>query len=78
MIQVDIIKARRLGHDLRRKQRSEAFAPLDELIAKQIPGRALADVEAERQKIRDRDAAVQELIEAAATPGEILHALALP
>jgi len=76
MITIDMHKAKQLGHTMRRQQRAEAFAPLDELIEKQIPGHDLAEVEASRQKIRTRDALVQRLIDAASTPAEILEALA--
>jgi len=77
-IVVDMDKARQLGQDMRRLARAEAFAPLDDAIAKMLPGRDLAVLEAERQKIRDRDERIQGLIAAAMTPGEILEALAGP
>lgn len=75
-ISVDMDKARQIGHDMRRRARAEAFAPLDEAIAKMLPGRDLVEVEAERQKIRDRDADIHRLISAASTPEEILRILA--
>jgi len=76
-VEVDLDQAKEIGHDKRRAARAEEFAPLDEVIAKQIPGNDPAEVETERQAIRDKYAAVQEQIDAAATPDEIKAALGL-
>jgi len=76
-VEVDLDQAKEIGHDKRRQQRAEEFAPLDEVIAKQIPGNDPAEVEAERQLIRDKYAAVQDQIDAAASPDEIKAALGL-
>lgn len=67
MITINIDKAKAIAHDVRRAKRAEEFAPLDEIIAKQIPGKSAADAEADRQVIRDADAALQVEIDAAAT-----------
>lgn len=67
MITINIDKAKAIAHDVRRAKRAEEFAPLDEIIAKQIPGKSAADAEADRQAIRDADAALQVEINAAAT-----------
>ena len=67
MITINIDKAKAIAHDVRRAKRAEEFAPLDEIIAKQIPGKSAADAEADRQAIRDADAALQLEINAAAT-----------
>lgn len=67
MITININKAKAIAHDVRRAKRAEEFAPLDEIIAKQIPGKSATDAEAERQAIRDADAALQTQIDAAAT-----------
>ena len=75
MIIIDINKAKQIGHELRRQQRAEELAPLDEVIAKQIPGKDPAEAEAERQAIRDKYAEVQVAIDAATTPDEIKAAL---
>lgn len=77
MITINLNKAKTIGHDIRRQQRSEEFAPLDEVIVKQIPGTDVAAVEAERQKIRDKYAVVQTKIDAAKTPDEIKTALGI-
>jgi hypothetical protein len=74
-IQEDLDKCKEIGHDRRRQQRAEEFAPYDEVIAKQIPGADAAAAEEARQAIRDKYAAVQDAIEAAATPEEIKAAL---
>ena len=74
-VAVDLGKAKDIGHDKRRAARTEAFAPFDEIIAKQIPGADAAEAEAARQGIRDRYAEVQVAIDAAADPGEIKAAL---
>ena len=75
-VEHDLDKCREIGHDMRRAQRAAEFAPLDELIAKQIPGTDAAEVEASRQVIRDKYAAVQVAIDAADTPHAIKEALA--
>jgi glycerol-3-phosphate cytidylyltransferase-like family protein len=67
MIIINLNKAKTIAHDKRRAKRAEEFAPLDEVIAKQIPGIDFAEVEAERQAIRDKYAVVQEQIDAANT-----------
>jgi hypothetical protein len=74
MITVNITKAKAIGHDMRRAARAEEFKPYDEAIAKQIPGQT-EGAEAERQKIREKYAAVQTAIDAAVAPDEIKAAL---
>jgi len=75
MIVVNIDKAKVVAHDMRRAARSEEFKPHDEVIMKQIPGVDVQEVEAARQAIRDKYAAIQTQIDAAATPEEIKAAL---
>ena len=74
-VEVDLDQAKEIGHTIRRQQRAEEFAPLDEVIAKQIPGMDAVAAEAGRQLIRDKYAQVQEQIDAAASPDEIKAAL---
>jgi hypothetical protein len=74
-VEVDLDQAKQIGHTIRRQQRAEEFAPLDEVIAKQIPGMDLVAAEAGRQLIRNKYAQVQEQIDAAATPDDIKAAL---
>ena len=73
---IDLTKAKNIGHDMRRAARAEEFKPYDEAIAKQIPGQA-EGAETARQAIRDKYAAIQTSIEAAATPDEIKAALGI-
>lgn len=75
MITINVAKAKTIAHDLRRAKRAEEFAPHDEVIAKRIPGVAEADAEAARAAIRAKYAAMQQQIDAAATPDEIKAAL---
>jgi hypothetical protein len=76
MITINIDKAKNIGHDMRRAARAEEFKPFDEAIAKQIPG-ASDGAEIARQAIRDKYAAIQTSIDAAATPDEIKAALGI-
>lgn len=77
MIKVDLDKARLIAHERRRAARDKEFAPFDQLIAKQIPGVSAQQAEVERQKIRDKYAAMQTAIDAAQTPDSIKVALGL-
>jgi len=65
MIAININKARAITHDLRRAARSDELAPLDAVIAKQIPGTDAETAEASRQVIRDKYAETQAAIDAA-------------
>jgi len=71
MIAINIDKAKAISHDVRRAKRADEFQPLDEVIAKQIPGADVAAVEASRQAVRDKFAAVQEQINSAETADEL-------
>lgn len=75
MITVNITKAKAIAHDMRRAARADEFKPHDEIIMKQIPGVDAVAAEAARQAIRDKYAAMQTAIDAAATPDEIKVAL---
>lgn len=77
MISIDMGRARVIAHDFRRQQRADEFAPLDEKIMKQIPGVDLAEVESDRQVVREKYAAIQDQIDSALTPEEIKAALQL-
>ena len=74
-VAVDLGKAKDIGHDIRRQQRSEEFQPFDEIIAKQIPGADALAAEAARAAIRDKYADVQLAIDTAADPDAIKLAL---
>jgi len=74
-VEHNLDQCREIGHDKRRAARTEAFAPFDEIIAKQIPGADALEAEAARQEIRNKYAEVQVAIDAAADPDEIKAAL---
>jgi hypothetical protein len=76
MIVINVTKAKAIGHDMRRAARAEEFAPYDEAIAKQIPGQ-MEGAEAARQAIREKYAAIQTAIDAAATPDQIKAAMGI-
>ena len=75
MITISIDKAKIIAHDMRRAARAEEFKPHDEIIAKQIPGTAVQEAEAARQAIREKYAAMQTQIDAAATVEELKTSL---
>jgi hypothetical protein len=76
-VEHDLDRCRAIGHDIRRAKRAEEFAPHDEVIAKQIPGKDAAQAEAKRQEIRDKYSEVQDVIDEAESPFEIKVALGL-
>ncbi|RKQ61367.1 hypothetical protein C8E02_1139 [Vogesella indigofera] len=75
MITVNIDKAKVIAHDVRRARRAQEFQPLDEQIARQIPGTDVAALETQRQEIRDRYAQIQGSIETATTADAIKAAI---
>ena len=66
MITVSLTKAKTIAHDVRRAKRAEEFAPLDEVIMKQIPGADTDAAEVSRAAVRTKYATVQTNIDAAA------------
>lgn len=74
---VELSKAKLIAHDYRRQKRAEEFAPLDEVITKQIPGHDHTEVESKRQQVRDRYADMQAAIDAATSPEELKGLLGL-
>ncbi len=70
MIKIDMAKAKVIAHEARRAARAAEFEPFDNAIAKQIPGQ-VDGAEAERQKIRDKYAALQTQMDAAQTPEQL-------
>lgn len=72
MISININKAKAIAHDARRAARSAEFAPLD--IKATIPSEAAA-AEAARQAVRDKYAAMQIAIDAAANVDAIKAAM---
>lgn len=76
-ITINLPKAKLIAHDKRRAARAEEFAPLDEIIAKQIPGKDAAATEAARQAIRDKYDRVQADINKAKSPEELKSILGI-
>ena len=74
-VDVDLNKAKAIGHDMRRAQRETEFAPFDAIIMKQIPGNDAVEAEASRQEIRFKYALIQDAINVAETTDEIKSAL---
>jgi len=74
-VEHDLDKCKEIGHDRRRQQRAEEFAPLDRVISLQLPGMDMVAAEAGRQLIRNKYALIQDVIEGASTPDEIKTAL---
>ncbi len=70
-IVIDINKAKAIAHDARRAARAKEFEPHDAIIMKQIPGADSSAVEAARQAIRDKYAALQAQMDAAQTPEQL-------
>ncbi len=77
MIRVNLDKAKAIGHDIRRAQRAEEFAPYDKIILLQIPGADTAAAEQARNDIRFKYALIQETIDLSTSPDEIKAALGL-
>lgn len=75
MIKIKIDVAKEIAHNKRRAERRKLFAPLDDAIAKQIPGIDAVEIEKKRQQIRDNDKKKQKLIDSAKNESEILKAL---
>lgn len=67
----DLAKAKGIAHDKRRAARAKEFAPHDEVIAKQIPGKDAAQAEAARETIRQKYATMQTQMDAATTVEEL-------
>ena len=74
-IEHDLEKCKEIGHQHRRQQRAEEFAPLDRVISLQLPGMDMVAAEAGRQLIRNKYALIQDVIDGATTPEEIKTAL---
>ena len=72
MIKINLQKAKNIVHDTRREARSLEFAPYDEVIMKQIPGNDNDAAEAERVKIREKYAQIQEQIDDCGSSGVLM------
>lgn len=74
-IVVDIDKSKIISHVKRRAMRSAEFAPYDEIISKQIPGNDAVQAEVQRQLIRNKYAKMQNDIDNATTPEQLVSIL---
>ena len=74
-VDIDLDKAKDIGHDIRRTKREAELAPFDAIIMKQIPGNSAAEAEEARQQIRFKYALIQDVIDAAEDPDTIKLAL---
>ena len=70
-VDIDLDKAKQIGHRIRRAYRAAWFEQYDDIIAKQIPGNDFDAAEASRANIRQVFADIQTAIDAAKTPEEI-------
>lgn len=71
LLTINLDKAKEFTHQQRRVARSIEFEPLDAVIAKQIPGVDVSEIEASRQAIRDKYADLQTKIDAATSVSEL-------
>ena len=74
-IEIDLDRAKAIGHDLRRANRNAEFAPHDRVISLKIPGTSADQAEAARAAIRERYSIMQTAIDAAKTVDAIHAAL---
>ena len=72
MIYINLDKARNIAHSIRRNFRQEELAPLDAQIYHHIanPQKQL-EIDAQRQVIRDKYAAMQDQIDSAETVSDL-------
>lgn len=77
VVNVNIDKAKAIGHAIRRAKRAEEFAPYDKIISLQVPGADTSAAEQARSDIRFKYALIQETIDLATSPDEIKAALGL-
>lgn len=72
MIIINIDKAKEITHNIRRTERAKGFAPLDQEVNINIANPTkMAEVEAQRQAIRDKYAVIQSNIENCFTADEL-------
>lgn len=74
-VKINLNKAKEIAHEKRRAARAVEFAPHDETIAKQIPGKSAQAAEAAREEIRNKYAIIQDNIDTASTVAELKSAM---
>lgn len=76
VVAIDINKAKEITHDKRREARAGEFKPLDEAITINIANHyKVAEIEAERQTVRDKYAEIQNSIDSSTTTDELKEIL---
>lgn len=72
IVAIDINKAKEITHNKRREARAIEFKPLDEAITINIANPdKVAEIEAERQTVRDKYAEIQINIDSSTTTDEL-------
>lgn len=71
-VAIDMPKAKTITHDRRRVKRAVEFAPHDETIIKQIPGKDVQAAEDSRVTIRTKYTVMQSSIDTCQTPEDLL------
>ena len=72
MISINLESAKEITHDKRREARAGEFKPLDEAITINIANPdKVAEIEAERQTVRDKYAEIQINIDSSTTTDEL-------
>ena len=75
-IDINMTKAKEVAHKYRRDKREIEFKPLDEIIAKNIPGTDLVATENARQDVRDKYSLIQSDIDSATTESNLRQKMA--
>ena len=71
IVQIDLVKAKEIAHNIRRADRDNKLKPHDLQIAAQIPGVDLEAEETARQVVRNENAVVQVQIDDAQDADEL-------
>lgn len=74
-VDIDIDGAKQITHERRRAARATEFAPLDDAIAKQLPGKSAIELEADRAAVREKYKLVQEQIEKCESASDLLDVI---
>ena len=74
-IEIDLARAKAIGHDIRRRRRADELAPHDRVISLKIPGASADQAEAARREIRTRYSAMQDAIDSAASVADLQRLL---
>jgi len=75
MITINLEKARNISHSVRRQLRDAEMKPLDDVIAKQIPGNSFQQAESQREVVRKKYEIAQQKLDAANSVQELENIL---